>query len=77
MRALLRGVLLADQPNPNALIAGVFDPATLLTRFRRLFTNLAGLGITIDLGDVTIAFAKGGSGTTSSGCGCRSRIASS
>ena len=62
VRALLRGVLLADQANPNALIAGVFDPATLLARFRRLFTNLAGLGIAIDLGDVTIAFAKGGSG---------------
>ncbi len=61
VRALLRGVFL-DQANPNALIAGVFDPTTLLPRFRRLFSNLAGLGIVIDLDKLTIAFAKGGSG---------------
>ena len=41
MRALLRGVVLADAPNPTSLIAGVFDPATLLGRIHRLFVNLA------------------------------------
>jgi hypothetical protein len=35
--ALLRGVVLADAPNPTSLIAGVFDPATLLGRIHRLF----------------------------------------
>jgi hypothetical protein len=62
VRALLRGVLLADLPNPSALISGVFDPATLLPRFHRLFVNLAGLGIAVPLGTASLAFAKGGSG---------------
>lgn len=62
VRALLRGVLLADQPSPSGLIAGVFDPANLVERLQRFFTNLAGLDIEVDLGDVTIAFAKGGPG---------------
>lgn len=62
VRALLRGVLLADLANPNALISGVFDPATLLPRFHRLFVNLANLGIAVPLGTASLAFAKGGSG---------------
>ena len=62
VRALLRGVLLADVPNSNALISGVFNPAALLTRFHRLFVNLAGLGIAVPLGTASLAFAKGGSG---------------
>ncbi|NUZ08358.1 DUF6603 domain-containing protein [Piscinibacter koreensis] len=61
VRALLRGVLLVDQPSPNALIGGAFDPAAWPARLRRLFGNLAGLGIVVDLGALTIAFAKGGS----------------
>ena len=64
VRALLRGVLLADAPNPTALIAGVFDPSTLLSRVHRLFVNLAASDIEVDLGDVRIAFAKGGAGNT-------------
>ena len=42
MRFLLHGVVLADVPNPTQLIAGVFNPATLLARVHRLFGNLAG-----------------------------------
>ena len=64
VRALLRGVVLADAPNPTALIAGVFDPAKLLDRIHRLFVNLAASDIEVDLGDVRVAFAKGGAGNT-------------
>jgi hypothetical protein len=64
VRALLRGVMLADAPNPTSLIAGVFDPAKLLDRIHRLFVNLAASDIEVDLGDVRVAFAKGGTGDT-------------
>jgi hypothetical protein len=60
----LRGVVLADAPNPTALVAGLFDPATLLGRIHRLFVNLAASDIEVDLGHVRIAFAKGGGGNT-------------
>ena len=50
VRFLLQGVVLADVPNPTQLIAGVFDPATLLARIHQLFTNIAAAGITIPVG---------------------------
>lgn len=55
VRFLLRGVVL-DDTNPNLLIAGLFEPATLLARFHRLFTNIAGAGITITIEDFELSF---------------------
>ncbi len=60
VRNLLRGVLLADVDNPNALINGLFDPATILTRIHTLFGNIAGAGMSITVDQLTIAFTKVG-----------------
>ncbi|HET6221197.1 MAG TPA: DUF6603 domain-containing protein, partial [Dongiaceae bacterium] len=53
---LLAGVVLEDTLDPAALIPGLFDPATLLARVRRLFVNLAGAGISIKIDEFTVAF---------------------
>ncbi|WP_374566692.1 DUF6603 domain-containing protein [Ideonella sp.] len=58
VRNLLRGVVLADVADPQALIAGLFDPATLLARIHKLFSNLAGAGIEIKIDAFTVAFLK-------------------
>ena len=58
VRFLLQGVVLADVTNPTQLIAGVFDPATLLARVHRLFANLAGAGIAITLDGLKLTFTK-------------------
>jgi hypothetical protein len=55
VRFLLQGVVL-DNANPTQLIAGLFDPATLLARFHRLFTNIAGAGISITIEDFELSF---------------------
>jgi len=55
VRFLLAGVLL-DSGNPTRLIDQPFDPNTLLARLHRLFSNIAGAGITIPLGDLRIDF---------------------
>lgn len=55
VRFLLQGVVL-DNADPNQLIAGLFDPATLLTRFHRLFTNIAGAGISITIEGFELSF---------------------
>lgn len=55
VRFLLAGVLL-DSGNPTRLIDQPFDPDTLLARIHRLFTNVAGAGITIPLGKLKIDF---------------------
>lgn len=59
VRKLMAGVVLTD-PTPNALIAGLFDPSTLLDRIGRLFRNIADAAIAIDVGGFTITFAKEG-----------------
>ncbi|MBS0435118.1 MAG: hypothetical protein JSR75_09535 [Proteobacteria bacterium] len=55
VRFLLEGVVL-DDGDPNQLIDGLFDPSTLLTRFHRLFTNIAGAGISISIEGFTLSF---------------------
>ncbi|MBK9316487.1 MAG: hypothetical protein IPM55_19920 [Acidobacteria bacterium] len=58
VRNLMRGVVLSDQPDPTALINGLFDPATLLARIHKLFTNIAGAGISITVDQLAISFIK-------------------
>lgn len=55
VRFLLQGVVL-DSTDPAQLIDGLFDPATLLARFHRLFTNIAGAGISITIEDFELSF---------------------
>ncbi|MFT3666668.1 DUF6603 domain-containing protein [Piscinibacter sp.] len=57
VRFLLQGVLL-DEADTAQLVAGLFDPATLLARFHRLFTNIAGAGITITIDGFALSFLK-------------------
>ncbi len=56
VRFLMQGVVLADVPDPTQLIAGVFDPATLLARVHRLFANIAGAGISITIDGLKLGF---------------------
>jgi hypothetical protein len=56
VRFLLQGVVLADVPNPIALIDGLFDPSTLLARVHRLFGNIAGGGISIEIEGLKLTF---------------------
>ncbi|HSQ28716.1 MAG TPA: DUF6603 domain-containing protein [Gemmatimonadaceae bacterium] len=58
VRNLLRGVVLEDVSNPTHLIAGLFDPATLLARIHKLFGNIAGASITITVDAFTLSFTK-------------------
>ncbi|MGE0100786.1 MAG: DUF6603 domain-containing protein [Blastocatellales bacterium] len=58
VRNLMRGVVLADQPNPTALISGLFDTSTLLARIHKLFTNIAGAGISITVDQLEVSFLK-------------------
>ncbi len=60
-RNLMRGVVLADVNNPTNLISGLFEAATLLARAQRLFTNIAGAGISITVEGLKLSF------TTASG----------
>ena len=55
VRFLLQGVVL-DDADPAQLIDGLFDPATLLARFHRLFTNIAGAGISITIEGFELSF---------------------
>ncbi|MCE3285525.1 MAG: putative transcriptional activator SRCAP-like protein, partial [Steroidobacteraceae bacterium] len=55
VRFLLRGVVL-DEANDAQLIDGLFDPATLLERVHRLFNNVAGAGIAIELEGLRVGF---------------------
>jgi large repetitive protein len=55
-RNLMRGVVLQDVGNPTNLISGLFDPSTLLGRIHRLFTNLAGAGISITVEGLKLSF---------------------
>lgn len=58
VRNLMRGVVLRDVVNPTALINGLFDPATLLTRIHKLFGNIATAGISITVDVLEISFTK-------------------
>ena len=58
VRNLLRGVVLEDVSNPTHLVAGLFDPATLLARIHKLFGNIAGASITITVDAFTLSFTK-------------------
>jgi hypothetical protein len=60
-RNLMRGVVLADVNNPANLISGLFEAGTLLARAQRLFTNIAGAGISITVEGLKLSF------TTASG----------
>ena len=60
VRQLLAGVVLEDTAVPNALLPGVFDPATLLARVQRLFVNLAGAGLTVTVETLTISLVEQG-----------------
>jgi hypothetical protein len=55
VRFLLKGVVL-DDTTPTQLIDGLFNPNTLLQRIHRLFTNIAGAGIAITVGDLEFGF---------------------
>ena len=57
VRFLLQGVVLGDA-DPAQLIDGLFDPTTLLARFHRLFTNIAGAGISIKIEDFELSFLE-------------------
>src|SRR5207249_4639727 len=54
VRDLLRGVLLADSPSPTGVIAGLFNPATVLDRTKRLVQNVAGAGLSVTVDGLTI-----------------------
>ncbi len=58
VRFLLQGVVLANVPNPTQLIAGVFNPATLLERVHRLFVNLAGASLSFDVADLRLSLKE-------------------
>jgi hypothetical protein len=58
VRNLLRGVVLQDVVNPQHLIAGLFNPATLLARVQKLFGNIAAATITITIDAFTLSFTK-------------------
>ncbi|MGA0611702.1 DUF6603 domain-containing protein [Caldimonas sp. KR1-144] len=57
VRNLLRGVLLADTADPDALIAQPFDAAALPARVKRLVANLASAGAGVTLDALTLRFA--------------------
>jgi large repetitive protein len=58
VRNLMRGVVLTDVNNPTTLIAGVFDPSTLLDRLHKLFSNLADASLSITVEGLAISFTK-------------------
>jgi hypothetical protein len=60
VRNMMRGVVLRDVANPTELVAGVFDPATLLARVHKLFGNIATAGISITVDGLAITFTKVG-----------------
>ncbi|WP_367280534.1 DUF6603 domain-containing protein, partial [Ramlibacter sp.] len=55
LRFLLQGVVL-EAADTTQLIDGLFDPATLLARIHRLFTNIAAAGISITIEGFELAF---------------------
>ncbi|MGE5100244.1 MAG: DUF6603 domain-containing protein [Deltaproteobacteria bacterium] len=58
VRNLMRGVVLEDVSNPTHLVAGLFDPSTLLARIQKLFGNIAGASITITIDAFQLSFTK-------------------
>ena len=56
VRNMLRGVVLADVDNPNALIANLFVPAQIPARVRRLFLNLATGAVSVKIDDFSVTF---------------------
>ena len=58
VRNLMRGVVLRDEVNPAALVTGLFDPATVLPRIHKLFSNIAEATILIPVDPLVIAFTK-------------------
>lgn len=58
VRNLLRGVVLQNVNNPTALISGLFNPATLLDRLHKLFSNIAEASISFTIEGLTISFTK-------------------
>jgi hypothetical protein len=57
-RNMLRGVVLRDVNDPAELIAGLFDPTTLLDRAHRLFSNIADADISITIDGFSLAFTR-------------------
>ncbi len=60
VRNLLRDVVLKDEADPDELIAGLFDPTTILDRIGRLFQNIAGAGISVTVDELALTFAEDG-----------------
>ncbi len=60
VRNMLRGVVLKNETDPDALIDGMFDTATLLDRARKLIGNIAAAGIAIDIDGFKLAFTGSG-----------------
>jgi large repetitive protein len=58
VRRVLAGVVLEDADPPAGLIADPFDPDLLLARIHRLFVNLAGAGIAIDVDGFQISLLE-------------------
>jgi hypothetical protein len=54
IRDLLLGVVLKET-DPTELVDGLFAPATLVTRAARLFQNIAGAGISIEIDQLTLS----------------------
>lgn len=60
VRGLMRGVLLEDVDNPSGLIDNLFDPDEVVGRVHRLFRNIAGAEISIEVEDLVISFVSSG-----------------
>ena len=58
VRDLLRGVLLEDVAHPTALVAGLFDPTTVLARVQHLLANLAGIGLTVTVDGLELSLTE-------------------
>lgn len=58
VRNLMRGVVLADVANPDALIAQLFEPALIPARVRRLLQNLSTGAVSVKFDPVEIRFKQ-------------------
>lgn len=74
VRDVLRGVVLADAANPAALLPGVFDPATILARVGRLFSNLAGADISITVDPLVFTIHENAEGIVGIGVALSERM---
>ena len=58
VRQLLAGVVLEDSTTPTGVIAGLFDPDTLLARAQRLFENLVDANLSITIEGVELSLVR-------------------